>query len=180
MLPQRTGASLEAKKASFANMLRFLFPRLTPAEPREAALFRLVVAEARKPDWYAELGVPDTIDGRFAVLATVAALVSLRLEQGGPRAQAATERFVETMDAEHRQLGLGDPTLGKVVRKLVNALGRRIDLWRSTVAADSDWTSAAAESIDSLDKRSGVARIRELWSRLQKVADADLVAGRTL
>ena len=30
-----------------------------------------------------------------------------------------TERFIEVMELEHRELGLGDPTLGKTVRKLV-------------------------------------------------------------
>jgi len=183
MLGQPTGASLEAKKATFANMLRFLFPRLTRAEPREEALFRAVVAEARKQDWYANLGVPDTIDGRFSVLATVTALVSVRLEQGGSEAQAATvgvtERFVETMDAEHRQLGLGDPTLGKVVRRLVNALGRRLDLWRRTVA-EGDWESAAPESVDGIDSAAGAERIRTLWLQLQSLSDADLVAGKSL
>ena len=43
---------------------------------------------------------------------------------------ALTERFIEVMEAEHRELGLGDPTLGKTVRKLVGSLARRTELWR--------------------------------------------------
>ena len=48
---------------------------------------------------------------------------------------ALTERFIEVMESEHRELGLGDPTLGKTVRKLVGALARRTELWRSATAA---------------------------------------------
>ena len=73
--------------------------------------------------------MPDTIDGRFAVLATITALVLVRLERGGDEAKRAsvalTERFIEVMESEHRELGLGDPTLGKTVRKLVGSLARR-------------------------------------------------------
>ncbi len=111
-------------------MLSFLFPRLTPQAIRGGALFGALVREARRPQWYIEGQMPDTIDGRFAVLATIVALATVRLERGGAGAQAAAvalaERFVEAMDAEHRQLGIGDPALGKKVRKLVGALGRRV------------------------------------------------------
>lgn len=160
-------------------MLRFLFPRLT--EPRGAALFDAIVAEARLPHWYAAHGVPDTIDGRFSVLATLTALVSIRLEQGGAEAQAATvaltERFVETMDAEHRQLGLGDPTLGKVVRKLVGSLSRRIALWRSTVAG-GDWAASAGESVDGSAAPAVAEELQGVWARLRRTSDEELIAGR--
>ena len=73
------------------------------------------------------------------MLATVTALVMVRLESSEDGADTAsvslTERFVEIMEAEHRELGLGDPGLGKKVRKLVSALARRVDLWREAVAA---------------------------------------------
>lgn len=164
-------------------MLGFLFPRLTPAKPRGQALFAAAVTEARKTYWYAELGVPDTLDGRFSVLASVTALISVRLDQSGEDQRTAsvalTERFVEAMDAEHRQLGLGDPTLGKVVRKLVGALSRRIDLWRAA-AAGGDWEEAARASLEPAeDSRSAarVAALKQLWSRLGEASDSDLVEG---
>ena len=43
-----------------------------------------VVAEARRPDWYRAAGVPDTIDGRFDMVALSLSLVLLRLERLGP------------------------------------------------------------------------------------------------
>ncbi|MEO5773641.1 MAG: ubiquinol-cytochrome C chaperone family protein [Sphingomicrobium sp.] len=144
-------------------------------------MFTAIVREAREPAWYRDLGVSDTIDGRFAVLSTLTALVELRLEQGGEPLQGAsaalTERFVETMDAEHRQLGLGDPTLGKVVRKLVGALARRVALWRPAVAG-TDWAAAAGEMLESCDPAKAGERLRGFWARLQATADGDLIEGR--
>jgi cytochrome b pre-mRNA-processing protein 3 len=162
-------------------MLRFLFPRLTPPPARGSALFSAIVAEARRPDWYARLGIADTIDGRFSVLATITALVSIRLEQGGEQAQAATvgltERFIEAMDAEHRQLGLGDPTLGKVVRKLVGALGRRVDLWRAAAEPGGDWSRATEESLEGPVPSGTAEELRTVWDRLRRTSDENLIAG---
>ena len=163
-------------------MLRFLFPRLTRSPARGTDLFAAVIREARRPIWYSNLGVPDTIDGRFSMLATVTSLVSVRLEQGGVDAQAATvaltERFVQIMDAEHRQLGLGDPTVGKVVRKLVGGLSRRIALWRQAVESP-DWRQAASDSVDQTSGASdGLAdELRAFWTRLGKTSDTDLLKG---
>ena len=53
--------------------------------------------------------MPDTLDGRFAVLATVIALALVRLEgegeAGNALSVALTERFIEVMESEHRELG---------------------------------------------------------------------------
>src|SRR5260221_10219896 len=129
-------------------MLTFLSGDLTAERARGAALFAAATAEARRPTWYLEGGVPDTLDGRFAVLATVAALLMVRLEReggaGDAESVALTERFVEVMESEHRELGLGDPTLGKTVRKLVAMLARRTELWRG---ANGHWIEATRESL---------------------------------
>jgi cytochrome b pre-mRNA-processing protein 3 len=129
-------------------MLSFLFRGLTAQPARGAALFDAVTAEARRRSWYVEGRVPDTLDGRFAVLAMVAALVLVRLERegeaGNKASVALTERFVHVMESEHREFGLGDPTLGKTVRKLVAMLARRVELLRE---ADGDWLEATRASL---------------------------------
>lgn len=132
-------------------MRNFLFRRLTAAPDRGIALFAALTAEAREPHWYVAGGVPDTIDGRFAVLASLAALALVRIEQAGEAGIAAsvalTERFVAVMESEHRELGLGDPALGRTVRKLVGSLARRTELWRSAMAERLSWSEATRESI---------------------------------
>ena len=167
-------------------MLRFLFPRLTAQPVRGAELFAAVTHEARLPHWYVEGGVADSLDGRFAVLATITALVLVRLEDGGDEAHAAsvalTERFVDIMEAEHRELGLGDPGLGRKVRKLVSSLGRRIELWRAAVAG-GDFSDAARQSLGDDEATDGATAhnstaLKALWSRLQGQAVAGLAQGR--
>jgi cytochrome b pre-mRNA-processing protein 3 len=181
------GATLPGKWTA-TSMLRFLFPRLTAAAPRGSGLFGAVVREARQPHWFVEGLVPDTLDGRFAVLATLTALATVRLERGGPvagdAAVALAERFVEAMDSEHRQLGVGDPTLGKTVRKLMGALGRRVELWRTTLDDGSDWRRAVSESMyreapprdQALTHSEGT--LRAFWQRLEGSRDEELAQGR--
>ena len=166
-------------------MLRLLFPRLTAA--RGEALFAALVAEARRPHWFTEGQIPDSLDGRFAVLATVLALATVRLERGGEQAHQASvalaERFVEAMDAEHRELGVSDPGLGKQVRKLVAALGRRVEAWRRAVDGEAEWDGTVAASLYRGNAAApGIAttgeQLRALWRRLDAMGDSELAAGR--
>jgi len=165
-------------------MLSFLFPRLTPAESRGSALFAALVGEARQSHWYVEGQIPDTLDGRFAVLATIAALATVRLERGGEAARmeavALAERFVEAMDSEHRELGIGDPALGRKVRKLVGALGRRVELWRDAIDNDG-WDAAVSASLNAPDTDALAhceAALQQVWARLKAASDEALGDGR--
>ena len=150
-------------------------------------MFDAITATAREPHWYVEGAVPDTIDGRFAVLATITALVLVRFDQLGDAGTAAsvavTERFIEVMESEHRQLGLGDPTLGKTVRRLVGSLGRRNQLWRLAAVGERDWNEAALESLYK-DAVSADALLHSaqwlaaFWTKIQCVDVEGLEAGR--
>jgi cytochrome b pre-mRNA-processing protein 3 len=169
-------------------MIRFLFPRLTRGPARAATLFAALVGEARKPHWYLIGKVPDTIDGRFGLLVTITALAAVRLEHGGEAAREAAvglaERFVEAMDSEHREMGIGDPALGKTVRKLVGSLGRRIDLWRDALGDSGDWEQATVDSLFFKRAPSPEAaehcgqHLRLLWTKLVGLSDEALAEGR--
>ena len=166
-------------------MLQFLFRRLTADPRRGAALFDAVTRLAREPHWYVEGQVLDTLDGRFAMLATVTALALSRLEQLGDAANAAsvalTERFIEVMESEHRELGVGDPALGKQVRRLVGSLARRVELWRDAVAGSEGWLEAARQSVYTNAVAAGAlahssAALEGLWARLE-AADLEALIG---
>jgi len=167
-------------------MLGFLFRTLTARPSRGAAMFDAITAEARQPHWYVGGEVPDTIDGRFAVLATLMALTLVRLEaegDDGNRASVAlTERFIEVMESEHRELGLGDPTLGKKVRKLVGSLSRRVALWRETVADERDWNEGTRQSLYSDGGPEAVSHsaraLRDYWAKLGRLGLAELAGGK--
>jgi cytochrome b pre-mRNA-processing protein 3 len=165
-------------------MLAFLFRGLTAQPARGEAMFGALTAEARRPSWYVVGAVPDTLDGRFAVLATITALMLLRLEREGETGHAAsvalTERFIEVMESEHRELGLGDPTLGRIVRKLVGILAKRTELWRT---AGADWIGTTRESLYKGDVASGplyhsAIAVENLAVRLATTSLAALEQGR--
>jgi cytochrome b pre-mRNA-processing protein 3 len=101
------------------------------------ALYTAVVREGRQPHWYAQGLVPDTIDGRFDCIATVLAVALLRLEQDADGVEAAarvTERFVEDMEGQIREAGLGDVVVGKHMGKLMAMLGGRLGAYRDGFA----------------------------------------------
>jgi cytochrome b pre-mRNA-processing protein 3 len=168
-------------------MLSFLFRRLTGEGTSGAALFDALTDEARQPHWFVEGKVADTLDGRFAVVATLVGLTLARLERDGESANritiALTERFVAVMESEHRELGLGDPTLGKTVLRLVGSLARRTELWRSAIAGDREWLEATRESLykdspaaDAL-RHSGEA-LKRLWTRIEQAPPERLAQGQ--
>ena len=102
-------------------MIRSLFARLTGEPTRGQPLFDLAVREARKPYWFVEGQVPDTLNGRFGVLATVVALTMVRLEREGAAGEQAgvalTERLVESLDTEIREMmpAVGETFPGRAV-----------------------------------------------------------------
>ena len=101
-------------------------------------LYNAVVTEARRPAWYLEGQVPDTLDGRFDMVAAVLSLVLLRLEEEGDvgRAPSAylTEIFVEDMDGQLRERGIGDIVVGKHIGRMMGALGGRLGALREAFA----------------------------------------------
>jgi cytochrome b pre-mRNA-processing protein 3 len=118
------------------------------------------------------------------MLTTIAALVMVRLDALGERAATAalTERFVEVMESEHRELGLGDPKLGRTVLRLVGALERRVGLWQD--AASRDWTGTVRRSVyrdgepEAAALEHTVAALKRFRDGLARVSAQDLSEGR--
>jgi cytochrome b pre-mRNA-processing protein 3 len=169
-------------------MIRALFARLTGEPRRGQPLFGLAVREARRPHWFVQGQVPDTVNGRFAVLATVVALMMIRLErEGGEGEQASValaERLVESLDTEIREMGLGDPTLGKQVRKLVGAVSARVERWRALVNSEDSWSGEVRQSL-YLGEQSETdavthseSELRRLWRQLASASANQLTDGR--
>src|SRR3546814_9110399 len=102
---------IRPKRIAMFSSLRKLFK--SEPDPREARrpLWNAVVAAARAPHWYAEGGVPDTLDGRFDMISLALALVLHRIDDDPEQGLAGvqlTELFVNDMDGQMRQIGFGD------------------------------------------------------------------------
>jgi cytochrome b pre-mRNA-processing protein 3 len=121
-------------------MLKALFkPR--PAVEAGRALFRAVSAQARQPVFYAALGVPDTVEGRFELYVVHLVLVLHRLKgegaQAGEIGQAAFDAFLKNLDEGLRDMGVGDLSVGKKMRKLGEAVYGRIKSYDAALAQDA-------------------------------------------
>jgi cytochrome b pre-mRNA-processing protein 3 len=103
-----------------------------------AALYAAIVAKGREPHWYLDGGVADSVDGRFDMIAAVLCLVLLRLEgdPDGPAPSAhLAERFVDDMDGQLRQIGIGDIVVGKHIGRMMGMLGGRLGAYRAALDA---------------------------------------------
>jgi len=89
-----------------------------------AQLYRRIVEQARRPAFYLEGGVPDTLDGRFELIVLHAILVVHRLKAEGEGGAALAQRVFDTMfddmDASLRELGAGDLGVPHRVRRMVS------------------------------------------------------------
>lgn len=122
-------------------MLKSLFkPR--PAQIAGRALFSAAVAQARSPALYTEMLVPDTHEGRFEIYTLHVYLVLARLKDQGPQAketaQACFDAYVQSLDDALRDIGVGDLSVGKKMRKLGEAFYGRIQSCEAAIATLPD------------------------------------------
>lgn len=166
-----------------------LFDRLFRSEPdpREKLrpLWHRTVEVARDPAFFAEDGVADTIAGRFDMVTAVVSLVLLRLERDPVLAREGallTELFVEDMDAQLRETGVGDVVVGKHVGRLMAVLGGRLGALRDALAAadDTELEAALARNVTMLEGRGTetlARRLRTFQRRLAALDSKKLLAG---
>lgn len=113
-----------------------------PATLAGRALFLTVSAQARRPAFYLAGGVPDTPQGRFELYCMHLVLLMHRLKGQGPMAsetsQALFDAFLANMDEGLRDLGVGDLSVGKKMRKLGEAIYGRLKGYDSAMAALPD------------------------------------------
>jgi cytochrome b pre-mRNA-processing protein 3 len=104
--------------------------RLRPAAAPADVLYGAIVERSRDPRFYAEAGVPDSLDGRFEMLALHGYLVLRRLRAGGPAAAAMAQALVDAlfadMDANLREMGAGDLGVGKRVKRMATGFYGRV------------------------------------------------------
>jgi cytochrome b pre-mRNA-processing protein 3 len=103
--------------------------RTSRAETDAAALLSAVMNASRKPQFFGENRVADTLEGRFEVAALHAALALRRLRGApgaAPLAQAFTDQFFRHLDAGLREAGVGDLSVAKRMHKLAGAFYGRL------------------------------------------------------
>lgn len=128
-----------------------MFLRLFRKDPRRVAadtLYGHLVDAARRPEPFVAYGVPDTVEGRFEVLAThvFLALRRLKLEgsEGRRFAQEVFDAFFRNIDDQLREMGVGDLSVGKKIRKFAEAVYGRMGAYEDALSHHGDDALIAA------------------------------------
>ncbi len=115
------------------------FRKHSPLDDAATALYEKIVAQARQPRFYARMGVPDTLDGRFDMIVLHAFLVFYRLKDEGPAAREVSQKVFNAMfeDFDHslREMGVGDISVAKRVKKMAAAFYGRAHAYGEAVDA---------------------------------------------
>jgi cytochrome b pre-mRNA-processing protein 3 len=160
---------------------RFLRSRPDPA----ARLYERIVAAARQPKPYAEWGVPDTIGGRFEMIILCQYLVLNRLKAMGAAqadvSQKLTDAFFTDMDRSLREMGVGDLSVGKKVRRMAESYHGRFKAY-GTAGEDPVALAAALRRNVYAGEEGGNPEALAVWTlrcgqHLRDQPDSAILAG---
>ena len=170
-------------------LLDFLSAKDRGARGRGASdLYAAAVAQARTPVFYTELGAPDTLEGRFELIVLHVHLLCRRLGRAGAGgaalAQALFDIMFRDMDRNLRELGVGDPSIPRRIKAMIEAYYGRIKAYDAALAAGGDAlaTAIARNVLNAEAVPPGAAVLADYAQRAAKAIEAapieDLLAGR--
>jgi cytochrome b pre-mRNA-processing protein 3 len=150
-------------------------------DPRQDDADRLyagIVARAREPVFYSELEVPDTVDGRFELVALHAFLVLQRLKAERAAAKALAQAVFDLMFADFdralREMGTGDLSVGKEVRRMAEAFYGRVAAYERALAdARAQAQATMKETSDRLAAQAAERQRQANEKLARQVAEAE-------
>lgn len=167
------------------SFLQKLFSKENPNREMQP-LYDAIIREGRRLFWYEEGAVADSLDGRFDMIAAIFTLVLMRLESDETANQKAswlTELFISDMDGQLRQIGVGDMVVGKHVKRMMGALGGRIDAYRDSIGNRDRFVEALKRNLyrgEELDETAAVfvaSHLQDFHSKLGSTPIAKIVEG---
>jgi cytochrome b pre-mRNA-processing protein 3 len=121
--------------------------RRNPIRAAAELAYRRVVEQARQPAFFIACGVPDTLDGRFELICLHAFLYLRRLKGEEPPAAAVAQRLTDDMFADFdrslREIGTGDLSVGRQIKRMAEAFSGRVRAYDDGLAGDDSELCAA-------------------------------------
>jgi cytochrome b pre-mRNA-processing protein 3 len=146
-------------------------------DPAVVALHEAVVEQSRNPVFYLDYDVADTVDGRYDMLILHTFLAFRRLSAGGEAertaAQALCDRVFLGLDRSLREMGVGDLSVPKRIKKLAQKFYGRVEAYDNALAAPDD--VALAQALDRNVYR-GEGVVTDVGSRLARYVRAAVAA----
>ncbi len=125
---------------------KFLSNKLARKPAPARALYEAIVAAARRTTLYDAMGVPDTVDGRFDMIVLHLFVVLDRLKDEDQKLQQQiADEFFRDMDRSLREMGVGDLSVGKKIRKMAEAYAGRIQAYNNAGGKDDAALAAALQ-----------------------------------
>lgn len=107
-------------------------------------MYKAIVAAARHPVPYARWGVADDVDGRFDMISLHMFLALGRLKgEAAQLRQRLVDEFFADMDRSLREMGVGDISVGKKVRKMAEVFYGRVAAYEAGLDGGRDALTAA-------------------------------------
>lgn len=151
--------------------------------------YALLTQAARRPAFYRDMGVPDTVLGRFEMLTVILILYFRRTASsatsGQEIAQEIIDFFFEDLDHSFRELGVGDVGVPKRVKKFARMYYGRLESYAA--ALDSSDLAALAAALrrnirpdepEAPDMRSLAAHMVDAEAQLKTMSEDDVASGR--
>lgn len=164
--------------------------RPAPKQDTIHALYGTIVAQARSPAFYRDYGIPDTITGRLEMILLHTFLFSRRTGGGttplGRLGQGVFDLFCDDMDANLRELGIGDLAVPKHMQRIGEAFYGRAAAYDAALAAQDDAALSQAlirnvfAGLPQQPERAGrlAGYIRTADAQLAREDDTNLAQGR--
>lgn len=172
-------------------MALFSFLKARPHEAAARSLYECIVHQARRPEFYIGMGVPDTVDGRFDLIAVHAFLVMHRLKDAGAEARALSQALFDIMfadmDQNLREMGVGDMGVGPKVKRMAKAYYGRVAAYEAGLAGGDEVLVAALRrnlfrktEPDERQLTAMAAYMRRERQALERQESARLLEGRVV
>lgn len=113
-----------------------MFRRRQPTDEFAQLLYNRTAERARDPELFESCGVPDTLDGRFDILALHGALVIDRLKRepdGLVLAQAFFDAMFRHLDLTLREIGVQDLGVGRRIKIMAEGFQGRALAYREAL-----------------------------------------------